>query len=331
MSNQYDKLIENALSQYGIYDYNSVFIRHNENITFKIINNIDQSNYLLRVHIPISPGIQGIQHTFEGLIGELEFLNSLADKTCLLLQQPVKNKNGSFVTTIIDSNSTFCPLATLLTWKEGEVFNGNEINSHNIAYEVGVVLAQLHNFSSNWTIPQPYIRPNYDIDKYINLTKRLQHGVNLNLFKTEHYNIISNTMKEIKTIFDGTPKTKNNWGIIHADLQGGNIIVNNNTVIPIDFGFSGYGYYLFDIGITLASFNIIHRERVIEGYKTLRSIESGEERLVSAGFILGIIGAFGFSISNTKSHEWIQRRIPYVTQKYCLSLLDKKSFILALE
>lgn len=49
MTNQYDKLIKNALYQYGIFDYNYIFIRHNENITFKIINNIDQSNYLLRV------------------------------------------------------------------------------------------------------------------------------------------------------------------------------------------------------------------------------------------------------------------------------------------
>lgn len=285
----------------------------------------------MRIHIPITPGLQGVQHTYEGLTAEMELLISLADKTCLPLQQPIKNKNGSFVSTIIDSNNNCCPLSTLLTWKEGDVFTGEELNSLNIAHEVGVVLANIHNFSSNWTIPHPFIRPNYDINKYTNLMDRLHYGIKLNLFNSEHFDIISDTLKYIRFIFDDTPKNKNNWGIIHADLQGGNIIVNNNIVIPIDFGFSGYGFYLFDIGLTLASLNTNLRERVLEGYKTLRNIDSADEQLISAGFILGIIGSFGFNINNPKSHEWIQRRMPYVIQNYCLSLLEKKSFILAIE
>lgn len=332
MNKQYKELIENALSQYGIFDYESIFIRHNENITMKIINNLDKRSYLLRIHVPITPGLQGVQHTFEGLNAELELLNSLANMASLPLQQPIVNKNGSLVSTIIGSNNNiFYPLATLLTWKEGEVFTGKELNSDNITYEVGITLAKIHNFSNAWKIQHPLIRPNYDINKYINLTDRLEYGLKLKLFKTEHYDIILNTMKYIRVIFERTPKTSENWGIIHADLQGGNIIVNKNTVIPIDFCFAGYGYYLFDIGITIASLNTKHRGRVLEGYRTLRNIEGNDELLINAGFILGILGAFSFNLNNPKSYEWIQRRMPYVTEKYCLSLLDNKSFIQSIE
>lgn len=133
---------------------------------------------------------------------------------------------------------------------------------------------------------------------------RLQYGIKLNLIKSEHYDIISDILKYIGSVFDDTPKTKNNWGIIHADLQGGNIIVNKNKVIPIDFGFSGYGFYLFDVGLTLASLNTNLRKKVLDGYKTLRNIDSADEHLISAGFILGIIGSFGFNINNPISHEW---------------------------
>lgn len=314
-----------------IYDYNFDFIRHNENIAIKIINNVDVSEYLLRAHTPITPSLQGVQHTFEGLNAEMVLLNSLGEQTSLSLQQPIKNMNGSFVSTISDSNNNFCPLGTLLTWKEGEVYTGKELNSENIAYEVGIVLAKLHNFSSKWTIPHPFIRPNYDIDKYTNLTDRLQYGLNMNLFKSKHYDIILDTMKNIRNIFDGTPKTNNNWGIVHADLQGGNIIVNNDIVTPIDFCFSGYGFYLYDIGVTLTSFNTKLRKKVLEGYKTLRNIDVDDESLISAGFILGIFGGFGFGIYNQKRHPWIKRRMPFVTEEYCLSLLDKKSFILEIE
>lgn len=327
----YDKLIEIALEHYGITDFSSSFIRHNDNITLKIDNNEDNNSYVLRIHSPITSGLQGVQHTFEGLTAEVELLNSLNEQTSLPLQQPIKNKKGNSVSTIVDVDNNYIHLATLLNWKEGNVYTGTEINSKNIAYEVGVVLAKLHNFSNNWIIPQPFIRPNYDIEKYRNLTDRLQYGIEINLFTSEQYDVILETMKYIKTIFDRTPKTNNNWGIIHADLQGGNIIVNKDTVIPIDFGFSGYGYYLFDIGITLTSFNINHRKKVLEGYKTLRNLNEEDEFLISAGFILAIFGGFGFVVNNQEAHEWIQRRMPYVTQKYCKAFLDKKSFLLEIE
>lgn len=303
----YDKLINIALEQYGITDFSSSFLRHNDNITLKIDNNENNNSYVLRIHSPITSGLQGVQHTFEGLNAEMELLNNLNEQTTLPLQQPVKNKKGNFVSTIVDVEENFIPSATLLTWQEGSVYTGKEVHSKNIAYEVGVVLAKLHNFSKNWIIPQPFIRPNYDIEKYRNLTDRLQYGVEFNLFSPEQYEVILDTMKYIKTIFDRTTKTNTSWGIIHADLQGGNIIVNNNTVSPIDFGFSGYGYYLFDIGITLTTFNITHRKKVLEGYKTLRNLNKEDELLISAGFILAIFGAFGFMVNNQKSHEWIQR------------------------
>ncbi|WP_313894438.1 phosphotransferase [Psychrobacillus sp.] len=327
----YDKLIEIALGHYGITDFSSTFIRHNDNITIKIDNHEDCNSYVLRIHSPITSGLQGVQHTFEGINAEMELLNSLNEQTSLPLQQPINNKKGNLVSTIVDVDNNIIQLATLLTWKVGNVYTGKEINSKTIAYEVGVVLAKLHNFSNNWIIPLPFIRPNYDIEKYRNLTDRLQYGVEIGLFTSEQYDVILDTMKYIKIIFDRTPITNNNWGIIHADLQGGNIIVSNDTVIPIDFGFSGYGYYLFDIGVTLASFNINHRKKVLEGYKTLRNLNEEDDFLINAGFMLGIFGAFGFMVNNQEAHEWIQRRMPYVTQNYCRAFLNEKSFLLEIE
>jgi len=327
----YDKLLRIALGHYKITNFSSSFIRHNENITFKIENIEDNNSYVLRIHSPITSGLQGVQHTFEGLNAEMELLNSLNYHTSLQLQQPMKNKTGNMVTTIVDEENNFITLATLLTWKEGVVYTGKEANSQNIAYEVGVVLAKLHHFSNNWAIPQPFIRPNYDIEKYRNLTDRLQYGVDINLFTSKDYDVILETMKYIKIIFDRTPKTNNNWGIIHADLQGGNIIVNNDNVIPIDFGFMGYGYYLFDIGVTLTSFDKNHRKKVLEGYKAIRNFNDKDELLISAGFILAIFGGFGFKVNDKVAHEWIKRRMPYVIQNYCRTFLDRKSFLLEIE
>lgn len=327
----YEKLIKNALEQYGITDYTSSFLRHNENITFQITNRVDGKSYVLRIHSPIHSGLQGVQHTFEGLTSEMELLNGLEEQTALHLQRPIKNKKGRFVTTIVGEENSSIPLATLLTWKEGVVYTGKEENLTKIAYEVGIVLAKLHNFTNNWTLPQPFIRPVYDIQKYWNLAERLQYGVHTNLIDSKDYDVIRVTMEKIQIVFDHTPKTPDYWGIIHADLQGGNIIVNNETVIPIDFGFSGYGYYLFDLGVTLTSFDKHHRHKVLEGYKTIRTYKKEDELLITAGFLLAIIGGFGFSVNKKIAHEWIQRRMPYVTQNYCRAFLNNESFLLEVE
>lgn len=328
---QHDHLVSLALQHYAITNFSSHFIRHNDNITFKIMNHDDHNCYVLRIHSPITSGLQGVQHTFDGINAEMLLLNHLNEQTSLALQQPIKNNNGNWISTIIDTENHRIHLATLLSWKEGEAFTGKEVHSKNIAYEVGAVLAKLHQFSQHWSVPQPFIRPNYSIEKYRHLTERLQYGVEINLFTVEQYEVLLNALNDINIVFDKTPKTLNNWGIIHADLQGGNIIVNGDTVIPIDFGFSGYGYYLFDLGITLTSFNIEHRKNVLEGYKTLRTLKKEDELLISAGFLLGIFGGFSFMINNEKAHEWIQRRMPYVTQNYCKAFLEGKSFLLDIE
>lgn len=136
-----------------------------------------------------------------------------------------------------------------------------------IAYEVGVLLAQLHNFSSDWVVPQPFICPHYDIEKFWNLTERLQYGIETKILTSKQYDVILDTMKYIEVIFNKITKVNNNCGMIHTDSQRGNIIVNNETITPIDFGFSGYGYYLFDIGITLIAFNIIIEKNCLKDIK----------------------------------------------------------------
>ncbi len=70
---------------------------------------------------------------------------------------------------------------------------------------------------------------------------------------------------------------------------------------------------------------------MLEGYKSIRKLQEEDGVLISAGFILAILGAFGFMINNQEAHEWIQRRMPYVTQNYCQAFINKKSFLLEIE
>lgn len=133
---------EKVLLHYSFVDPVIEFIRHNENITFKVINKVDDKEYLLRIHKPISEGLSGIQHTRDGLQSEMVFLQAIAQKNILQVQKPVENQEGELVTEY-DSDELGPTLATLLEWIEGSTLTLNEDNIEQIIFNLGENLAIL--------------------------------------------------------------------------------------------------------------------------------------------------------------------------------------------
>jgi hypothetical protein len=103
-----------VLSLYSITEPEIEFIRHNENITFKVTDKQDNKTYLLRIHKPSTAGLYGIQHTLEGLESEMYILQGLARGEYLPAQKPVAGRMGQLVTAYTGSEIGSC-YATLLT------------------------------------------------------------------------------------------------------------------------------------------------------------------------------------------------------------------------
>ena len=56
-----EKLL-NLLNRYDIQQQEVIFLRHNENRTYRV-NDITGKSYLLRIHDPLIDGMKGLQHT----------------------------------------------------------------------------------------------------------------------------------------------------------------------------------------------------------------------------------------------------------------------------
>ncbi len=91
--------LQDILIQYGIREPEITFIRHNENRTYKVKGH-DGSPYLLRIHQPVKDGMAGLQHTYDGLLGELQMLEAMSDRDHLLVQRPLRNRKGDLITII---------------------------------------------------------------------------------------------------------------------------------------------------------------------------------------------------------------------------------------
>ncbi len=322
-----DQLVHAAMQQYGFTDYQSCFIRHNENMTYSIVDNRTSARYLLRLHQPISPNLWGIQHTFEGLLSEFAYLVALEAATGLGLQRPIPNMRGGLVTTIYDPDDGRSTLCTLLSWVEGETLNKVEGGVAPALTRLAAVTVRMHDFASQWQHPFPLTRPVYDTRKYRHLVDCIAYGLEKKLFAAEAYDIICETMKEIEDTLEPFRQHPDHWGIIHADLGPGNVVVQGDRVIPIDFSFSGYGYYLFDLGGVAAALKPELRQFYLEAYDRTLPLSNDDRRVIESCFLLSIFGAYGFHISNPRSHEWIGRRLPIVARDYCERYLRGEPFM----
>jgi Ser/Thr protein kinase RdoA (MazF antagonist) len=70
-----------------------------------------------------------------------------------------------------------------------------------------------------------------------------------------HQDAFFTVLDRVREVFDQLGQSTNVYGLIHADLD-----VDSNTIFyagkarPIDFDDSGYGHWIFDLGVTLAHY-----------------------------------------------------------------------------
>ena len=116
-------------------------------------------------------------HDYRKVIrSHLLWLDALDGDTDLIVQKPVLNLSGDFITDVeYDGDRPF--LVTLLRWVDGELVwdnYGDEVFvdlPSGTLHNVGTVLGKLHRHSSQWTPPEGFVRPGIE-------PERLGHDLN---------------------------------------------------------------------------------------------------------------------------------------------------------
>ena len=267
---EYTAFAKEVLSFYNVTDPEIDFIRYNENMTFKITDRLHNKCYLLRIHKPATEGLFGIQHTLEGIESEMKILVQLNQNSILKIQRPVANNFGEYVTDSSELIGRSC-YSTLLEWIDGATLTQKEDNINEIAFKLGENLALLHQCLHKYKPNENFVRPTYDKDRIDSAIDELKYCVKIDLFSREDYEIIKEVLTLVKNQIKVLDLRGDAWGIIHADIQPGNIIINNDNPCLIDFGFCGFGYYLFDLGSAGTVLESSLRKTFLSGYATKSS------------------------------------------------------------
>lgn len=320
----YTIIAKEILTSYPISVPVIQFIRHNENITFKITDGVNNKNYLLRIHKPSTEGLFGLQHTLEGIKSEIKILQELNQKGLLYAQKPMPNNLGKYITESKLDNFSHPCYATILEWIEGFTLTLKEENIKEITFTLGQNLALFHKSLIEFKPSKDFTRPIYDVDRIDTAIDELKYCVEVNLFSMEHYNIIKRVLILVKSQMNELNLREDTFGIIHADFQLGNIVINNGNPLLIDFGFCGFGYYLFDLGSATTIFPSELRPTFLQGYSSYASFSFDELKSIEGQIFMDIFISYVLFMRDHERNSWIKTSALAICDTLCKDFLEGK-------
>ncbi|MFS0839734.1 phosphotransferase enzyme family protein [Paenibacillus sp. 1P03SA] len=323
-------LLSGILAAYPVREPSVRFIRHNENRTYRVTDGITGQSYLLRIHKPVTDKLYGLQHTLEGLQAEMQWLADLGAGTGMRVQKPVASHAGEWVTSVNlegESGSQSAVFCTLLEWIEGRDVGHGESFSRERVRELGRQLGIMHEFSQTYAGAAELKRPRYaDAEQNEEMLARIRSGLSMGLFREEDLEIAGLTFARIADKLERHSRSGSTWGLIHADINKGNLIVTEHGFAFIDFCLFGHGYYGYDLAGCSLTVQAESRDSVLEGYSLIRPGAAGERPDLLEGFmLLSIFGFYSFHLHNPDKHPWMKERMPAFCKNYCVPFLEDRS------
>lgn len=318
----YNDIAKFALDQYGLAQGQCCFLGHSGSVTFCI--ETQEEKFLLRIHQAISSSHDDVWQKPEVIESELLWLTALNHDTKLVVQKPIANLQNRWITQVGDENTeTF--YCSLLHWIDGEILQSERTLQQ--AYQLGVLMAQLHQHSQQWQIPQNFIRPAYDRNRFKAALAELYPAILQGLISTENYNVLESAVRQIQEMMETLEQNQEAWGLIHADLHDGNYLLHGDELRPIDFARCGFGYYLYDVASTLQYLPSAVRSSFFEGYQTSQKLPENYIQIIEGFFIMAVIDVLSFHVSNPQEQEWVSDTVKDITKKHIPLYLQGESFL----
>lgn len=278
------KVALSAIQKYDLEWDNIQFIQLSDTITYKIETSTD-NNYLLRIH---SDRLSG-----EEIRSELLLLQALNKSKDLNVPEGMANCDGIYVLDIETETGYRRPYITMMRWIEGEKAAGEFTDSQ--AYNMGVLMSRLHEAAKDFNPPSDFVRPTWGVESFKREMAKLERYYE-RFLSEEGWKLYQDAAEKVVSQLTTMHPSEYNYGLIHADLHTGNMVFEDNQPYPIDFGRCGYGYYLYDMAGTILELWPKHRWMLIQGYESIRKLETDYIRDLECFFVM-------FMIENSCHHS----------------------------
>ncbi len=272
---------QSALSDYGFDEPRLTYIAHAANTTFRVdapdpsrapgeCEPYAENRFLLRIH---RPGYQ----TAESIASELMWLSALSREEGLPVPEPVSTVHGTWLTTVSVTGVPQPRHCTLLRWMNGRFLGQQPRPRH--AEAVGQFMARLHRHAEHWKPPPSFVRRHWDWEGLFGD----QAGFSLPseqvwaLLPRTYHDLFTELAILVEQVMRDLGRGPEAYGLIHADLNFYNILFSAEEPRVIDFDDCGYGYWLYDIAVTLSDWQGAEgwselRDAFLNGYSQVRPL-----------------------------------------------------------
>ena len=306
-------MIEEAMRYYAFREPKVNFIRHNENMTYKIIDTDEV--FLMRIHKPVEGFnldiLRAGHQQLEYVSSEIELLRWLYSLGEITIQSVVANRYGEDVTILDDGTPV-----TVLRWIDGISLEETDATPL-VALEIGRVIGRLHT-ATKTHVGNHY---QYDEDLITRMEREIDNAASQGHFDRYSYDVILNTLKYIKEYLINSV---DRYILVHADLGRSNLICHDETISPIDFSLCGYCIPEMDIASVFAHIeDIALRQLVLQGYRAsseTKIYDIGVEVCFCFQILLFAIGQY----RKYSEETWFKERVHSWCEQYFIKLTTKK-------
>jgi Ser/Thr protein kinase RdoA (MazF antagonist) len=310
----FNDVARRAVAEYDMKGYTLLFIRHSDNVTFKVECPC-LGAYLLRIHVPVTRAMGAHGADSSAVNSELLWLEALSQDTDLVLQKPVRNRAGALVTQVPAENEASPINCTLMHWVDGQPYH-RDSESEQTAHQIGEILAKLHIHASQWRIPEGFKRPKRDIGYFEGALRGIQPALKDGRVSPSDYSEFEASIALLTETLHSLDENRETRGIMHADTHKGNMLYHDGKIRLIDFSFCAFGNFMFDLGICFSDMKESLHRAFLEGYQSLRTLPDDHQRLIEGFFVGSMVGTFSYWVDNPHAQEILATKAPQIAKDY---------------
>ncbi|MET3925700.1 phosphotransferase [Devosia sp. 2618] len=273
--------VEPALSSWVGLDGSCVrLINHSENLIFRIDTPV-LGSFVLRVH---RPGYQ----SRASIESELAWLMALRRDTTLPISEPIIGRDGALLQSFETPHGE--RLAVLFRFAPGQEPSPHS-DLDDLFRTLGGYAAELHDHVSAWTPPERFERQVWQAASILDPDGlwgdwRIAPGV-----ENSHRLVLEELSDALRGQLKAYGTEADRYGLIHADMRLGNLLVDGDRVTLIDFDDCGFCWFMFDFAAAI-SFHETHaavpalRAAWLEGYLAIRPLSAEDIAAMDAMVML---------------------------------------------
>ncbi|WP_027094664.1 phosphotransferase enzyme family protein [Cohnella thermotolerans] len=283
----YHKIARRAVGLYPLPSSSRVrLLNYSENATYLVEHGGSGEKTILRVN---RPGY----HSKEELDAELVWMQAIRREGTVAVPEPIAGSNGEFVQAIrLEGGGAKIYYCVMFSFLSGSAPDEEDEEGMVVQFEkLGMVTALLHEHSREKMASLALKRPEWVYDNMLGANPtwgRWQDGLHIT---PERERLFQRVSEIVERRLERFGRSKDRFGLIHADLRLANLLVEGDRIRVIDFDDCGYSWFLYDLASALSF--IEHKPYVEEliaawlrGYERIRPVTEEEKQEIPTFIML---------------------------------------------